>query len=64
MEASLVTQTVKNLPAIQETWFQSLGWEVPLDKGMTTHSQYSCMKNFMDTGAWQATVHGISKSQT
>ena len=29
---------VKNLPAIQETWVRSLGWEVPLEKGMATHS--------------------------
>ena len=31
-------QTVKNLPAVQEIWVQSLGWEDPLEKGMTTHS--------------------------
>ena len=36
--ASLVTQTVKNLPAIQETWVQSLGWEDYLKKGLATHS--------------------------
>ena len=36
--ASLVTQTVKNLPAMQETQVQSLGWEDPLEKGMATHS--------------------------
>ena len=29
---------VTNLPAIQETWVQSLGWEDPLEKGMATHS--------------------------
>ena len=29
---------VKNLPAMQETWVQSLGWEDLLEKGMTTHS--------------------------
>ena len=29
---------VKNLPAIQETWVRSLGWEEPLKKGITTHS--------------------------
>ena len=34
----LVAQTVKNLPAVQETWVQSLGWEDPLEKGMETHS--------------------------
>ena len=29
---------VRNLPAMQETWVQSLGWEDPLEKGMATHS--------------------------
>ena len=36
--ASLVAQTVKNLPATQETRVQSLGWEDPLEKEMATHS--------------------------
>ena len=36
--ASLVAQLVKNLPAMQETWVRSLGWEDPLEKGKTTHS--------------------------
>ena len=36
--ASLVAQLVKNLPAIQETWVPSLGWEDPLKKGKATHS--------------------------
>ena len=36
--ASLVAQTVKNLPAMQATWVQSLGWEDPLEKGMATYS--------------------------
>ena len=36
--ASLVAQTVKNPPAMQETWVQSLGWEDPLEEGMATHS--------------------------
>ena len=35
---SLVAQMVKNLPAVQETWVQSLGWEDPLEEGMATHS--------------------------
>ena len=33
-----MAQTVKNLPAIQETWVRSLGWEDPLEKRMATHS--------------------------
>ena len=36
--ASLVSQLVKNLPAMRETWVPSLGWEHPLEKGMATHS--------------------------
>ena len=36
--ASLVAQQVKNLPAIRETWVQSLGWEDPLEKEKATHS--------------------------
>ena len=36
--ASLVAQTVKNLPAMQETQVRSLSWEDPLEKGMATHS--------------------------
>ena len=35
--ASLVIQMVKNLPAMQETWIQSLGWEDSLEKEMATH---------------------------
>ena len=35
--ASLVVQ-IKNVPAMQETWVHSLGWEDPLEKGMATHS--------------------------
>ena len=35
---SLVTQTVKNLPAMQNTWVQYLGWENPLEKEVATHS--------------------------
>ena len=36
--ASLVAQMVKNLPAMQEAWVLSLGWEDPLEKGIATHS--------------------------
>ena len=35
--ASLMVQTVKNLPKMQETWVQSLGQEDPLEKGLATH---------------------------
>ena len=36
--ASLVAQTLERLPAVQETWVRSLGWEDPLEKEMATHS--------------------------
>ena len=38
MRASLVAQRLKCLPAMRETWVQSLGWEDPLEKEMATHS--------------------------
>ena len=57
---------VKNLSAMQETWVLSQGQEDPLDKGMATHSQYSCLKHFMDREepGRLHTVHGVAKSQT
>ena len=47
---SLVVQMVKNLPAKQETWVRSLGWEDPRENGYPL--QYSCLENSMDRGAW------------
>jgi len=41
---SMVAQMVKNLSAMQETWFRSLGWEDPLEKGMATHSSVLAWK--------------------
>ena len=38
VRAPLIAQSVKNLPAVQETWVQFLGWENPLEKEMATHS--------------------------
>ena len=52
---------VKNTPAIQETWFYSLGWEDPLEEGMTTHSRMLAWKIPMDRGAWRAVVRGFAK---
>ena len=49
---------------MQETWVQSLGWEDPLEKGTATHSRILGLENSMDRGAWRATVHGVTKSQT
>ena len=42
--ASLVAQLVKNLPAVQETWDQSLSWEDPLEKEMVMHSNILAWK--------------------
>ena len=62
--ASLVAQTVKNSPALQETWVQSLGQEDPLEKRMATHSSILAWRTSMDRRTWRATVHGIAKSWT
>ena len=56
--ASLVSQLVKNLPSVQETWVQSLGWEDP-GEGKGYPLQYSGLDNSMD-----CIVHGVAKSQT
>ena len=55
---------VKNLLAMQETQVQSLGQEDPLEKGMATHSSVLAWRIPMDGGAWQAAVHGVTKSRT
>ena len=62
--ASLVTQTVKNLPTVWEIWVPSLGWADRLKAGMATHSSILAWRIPMDRGAWQATVHGVTTSQT
>ena len=54
----------KNLPAIQETWVQSLGQEDPLEEGMAAHSSILAWRIPMDRGIWQTTVHGVTKSWT
>ena len=41
---------VKNLPAVQETWVQSLGWEDPLEKGIATHSSILALRIPMNRG--------------
>jgi len=60
--ASLGAQTVKNPPAMRETWVQFLGWEDPLEEGMTIHSSILAWRIPMDRGTRQATVHGVAKS--
>ena len=60
--ASVVTQTVKNLPAMQETGAQSLDQEDPLDEEIAPTPLFLTGKFYR--GAWRATVHGVSKSRT
>ena len=62
--ASLVAQTGKNLPALRETWVQSLGRKDPPEEGMATHSSILAWRIPMHRGTWQATVHGVTKSRT
>ena len=61
--AFLVAQMLKNSPAMQETQDQSLGQD-PLEKSMASPLQYSCLENSVDRGAFQVTVHGVTKIQT
>ena len=62
----MVAQMVKNLSAMQETWVPSLDQEDSLEKGMATYSsQYSCLENSMDRGAWWVKKSlWVEKSQT
>ena len=41
------------MPAVQETWVQSLGWEDPLEEAVATHSSIFAWRIPMDTGVWQ-----------
>ena len=62
--ASMVAQMVTNPPAVQETCIRSLGWEDPLEEDMASHSSILAWSISMDRGAWWATVHGITESDT
>ena len=64
--ASLVAQLVKHLPAIQETWVQSQGWEDTREEGRATHSSILAWRVpwTEELSPWHATVHGAVKSQT
>ena len=59
-----MAQTVKNMPAMPETWVWSLDWEDPLEEGMATHASSLSWRIPMGRGVWQATVHGTAKSWT
>ena len=62
--ASLMAQIVKNPPAKQEAWVQSLGCENPLEEGMAIHSSILAWRIPMDRRAWRARVHSVTKSWT
>ena len=59
-----MAQTAKNLPVIQKTQVQSLGWGRSPGEGNDYPLQYSSLKNPMERGAWRATVHGVAQSGT
>ena len=65
--ASLVTHSVKNPPSMQETTCNAgdpnlmLGLGRSPGGGRGNPLQYSCLENSMDIGAWQATIHGVTK---
>ena len=63
--ASLVAQLVKNMPAMRETWVQSLGREDPLEKEMATHSSILAWKiPWTEEPGRLQSVCGVAKSQT
>ena len=63
MGLARLAQVVKNLPAMRESWVQSLGWEDPLEKEMATHSSILAWESH----GWRSlvvTVHGVPKNGT
>ena len=62
--ASLMAQTVKDPPAMWETWVKYLGGEDPQEEGMATHSSILAWRIPMHKRAWQAIVHWVARSQT
>ena len=54
---------VKNLPAMQETWVRSLGWEAPLKEGMATHSSILAWRiSWTEKPGGLQSVDGMTKS--
>ena len=60
--ASLVAQTVRNPPAMQETWVRSLGWEDPWEKGMATHSSILARRTPWTEESGGLQVHRVPES--
>ena len=63
LRALLAAQTVKNLPAVQETQIRFLGWEDPLEKEMAAHSSILTWR-IPQTGTLSVTVLGAAESDT
>ena len=59
-----MAQRIKRLPATQETWVRSLGWEDPLEEGKATYSSILSWRIPTERGAWRVTVHEVAKSDT
>ena len=60
-----MTQRLKYLPSVRETWVQSLGWEDPLEKEMVTHSSILAWRiPWREKPGRLQTVHGVAKSRT
>ena len=57
-----MAQTVKNLPAMWETWVRSLGWQDLLEEGTATHVGILAWSIPMDRGDWRAIVQEVAKS--
>ena len=55
---------VKNPPAVQETWVQSLGWEDPKEEGTVTHSSILAWRNPWTEEPGGLPFHGVPKSRT
>ena len=65
--ASQVVLVAENSPANAaniKKRVRYLSWDDPLEDGMTTILQFSCLENPMDRGAWRATVHSLKESDT
>ena len=62
--ASLVAQSVKDLPAVQETWVRSVGWEDPLEKEMATHFSILAWKSHGQRSLVGCSPWGLKESDT
>ena len=62
--AALVTQLVKDPPAMLETWVQSPGREDLLEESLATYCSILAWRVPVDRGVWQAAVHGVTQSGT